>query len=264
MKSQLIHIYGPFFIHSYGLCIAIGLLVFVWLIQKHPKFKKMNLDEHFSTVVSIGTLAGLFGGRFLYMITSEENVFDITAWIRIWEGGLSILGCIIAILCVVPFYLRHKKIPILPFLDLVSIYTPLLQAISRVGCFFAGCCYGLQTTSFFSIVYSDPTVVAPLHVPLYPTQLYSSCSLLFIFLLMYFVLQHIFNRPGQLLMLYLMLESGERFFIDFWRGDRIMINQFLSINQGIALGLFLASLTLFVLFSLPIFRDEKNDMHEHI
>ena len=100
----------------------------------------------------------------------------------------------------------------------------------------------------WGVRYADAKSSAPLHVPLHPTQLYSSATLFLIFLLLYFVLQRYLRRPGQLVSAYLVLMSIERFAVDFWRGDRALSPIFpsvISFDQLLAIGIFCAGLVLF-------------------
>lgn len=246
MKPILLHIYGPIAIHSYGLCIAIGLVLFMFFVRQHPLFEKLKLEPIFNNVVALGIFSGLLGGRILHLISEGEPFWDITRWFTIWEGGFAILGGIIGILAVVPWYIHSKGVSVLAFLDLVSIYTPLLQSVSRVGCFLAGCCYGLGSGSSFAITYTDPTSFAPINLPIHPTQLYSSFALFCIFMFLMLVLQKILNKSGLIFSSYLMLESAERFFIDFLRADREMVTAVFSTHQVVAALLFLIGATLFI------------------
>ena len=97
-----------------------------------------------------------------------------------------------------------------------------------------------------------------MHIALHTTQLYSSLLLFIIFLSMYFVFQKIVKKPGQLICIYLILASMERFAVDFWRGDRIFFNQnslslmltrTFSIHQLIAVGIFVTTGILFMYIS---------------
>ena len=133
MKPILFEIYGPIAIHSYGLCIAVGLLLFIFFVQQHPLFKKLNLEPIFFNVVTLGIFSGLLGGRILYLISQSKPFWDITRWFTIWEGGFAILGGIMGILIAVSWYVHKHGISDLAFLDLVSLYTPLLLSISSVG-----------------------------------------------------------------------------------------------------------------------------------
>ncbi len=237
----LLHIYGPFAIHSYGLMIALGLLLFMFLTRRDPRYSALNLDAHFSMILSVGIIAAILGGRLLFYASYPDQIQSVMQFFAFYEGGFSILGAISAVVLTLPFYLKVIGIPIVPLLDLFAIYAPLLQSISRIGCFLAGCCYGLPTTQPWGIIYTDATTVAPLNVCMHPTQLYSAALLLLIFAFQYFIGRNWFKYSGQLTCSYLFLVAAERFTVDFWRGDRILDGLHLSINQYVALALMAAA-----------------------
>lgn len=242
MYRELVHIYGPISIHSFGVMIAVGILAFIWLMQNHPRFKTLLTVDQFHSILCYGIIAGVIGGRLLYAASSwdiMESPFEI---FEIWHGGFSILGSIAGIVLVMPWCLRKEHIPVLPFFDLAALHAPIIQAFARIGCFLAGCCYGLPSTLPWAVVFTDASCPAPCNIPLHPTQLYSSLAAFGYFLLMYYVLQYALTKPGQLLGAYFMLAGFDRFFIDFWRADRIYLSatwsDALSMHQWIAIGLF--------------------------
>lgn len=243
MYSELIHIYGPFSIHSFGLFIIVGLGIFTWLTLKHPMRKKIISSERFIEVIGIGTLISIITARVLYIAMDWHAFSTWTEMIALWEGGFSLLGAAIGIVLLLPFYLKKIKVPILPFFDLLALHAPLLQAIARLGCFAAGCCYGSISSLPWAIQYHDPASSAPLCIPLHPAQIYSSLILLIIFLCMYCFLQRMLVIPGRITCIYLMFMSGERFIIDFFRGDReyLSILPFFSVHQYLALGILFCS-----------------------
>lgn len=242
MYRDLLHIYGPFYIHSFGVMIALGLIVFMWLVQRHPRFNSIITQDQFHAVLAYAIIAGVVGGRILYVISSWDLLDSPLEAFEIWRGGLSVLGSIFGIIIIMPLYLYKQHIPILPLFDLAALHAPIIQAIARIGCFLAGCCYGMPSNMPWAVTFTDPECPAMCLVPLHPTQLYSALFSLSNFLLMYFVLQYYFKKPGQLLGAYIVLASCDRFFIDFWRADRIYFAcpsiAALSMHQWIALGLF--------------------------
>lgn len=245
MSRELIHIYGPISVQSFGLLVAIGLSLFLWLVYTHKKRKKLISDQQFSTLTFIGILAGIVGGRLLYVAQEYRHMSGIVEMLSFWEGGFSILGTIICTLGTIILYLKAIKVPVLPVLDLVALYAPLAQSISRLGCFFAGCCYGTPSTL--------PWAVCPAHgcccIRLHPTQIYSSIFLFIIFLFMRFVSPKFCTKPGQTITLYVALAGFERFFIGFWRGDNEFFTshalRLFSIHQWIGLIVCTISITLF-------------------
>jgi len=239
MKKQLIHLWGPFSIQSYGLLIVIGILISTWLFLRNPRRMSILSKDQFNKLLMVAIISAIVGGRILYVMENNDigNVADI---FKIWEGGFSLLGSIIAILIALPLYLKYIRVPVIPFFDLAAIYAPLLQSIARIGCFFAGCCYGVETNVPWAIVYKDPHSIAPLFKKMHPTQLYSSFLLFMIFLFMVFYASKRLKKPGQLICTYLAFAATERFLTDFLRADRTLLSQsgFLphfSIHQWLAL-----------------------------
>jgi phosphatidylglycerol:prolipoprotein diacylglycerol transferase len=250
MYPELLSLYGPFSIQTYGVFIAIGLVIFTFAVLYDYRRKGIIEADQFFNVLTVGFLAALIGGRILYFLTnwqSHESCWDFFA---VWLGGFSLLGSTVAIILTVPAYLYAKKIPLLSFLDLVTTYTPLLQSISRLGCFFAGCCYGAPTSFILGIIPRYPIAQELNGIALHPTQLYSSFFLFIIFIILFIFSKRSFLKPGQLMCLYLFFMSIERFTVDFWRGDREFVFgypfNFLSVAQYIAL--LLAALGLIGLF----------------
>jgi phosphatidylglycerol:prolipoprotein diacylglycerol transferase len=253
LSRTLLHIYGPICIYSFGAIIALGCIIIYRLLVKDQTRIKLIDTESLLNVFSLSIITAIVGGRLLYMITSYNQIQSITDIFALHEGGLSILGAIIAILCILPWYLKKINVPTLPFLDLISLYAPLLQAISRFGCFFAGCCYGKPTDVPWGITYKTHDTLAPTFCKLHPTQLYMACGDALIFLILFHFAQARFKKPGQLLCLYLCCSSLNRFLVDFWRDDQeflpIQLMRIFSLHQWIALGIIISSIACFIVIT---------------
>ena len=205
--------------------VAVGFLVFLYFTCSHPLRKKIISIEQFFNVASIGLLSGIVGGRILFLLL-ERNSFKSNP-IEIfypWIGGFSMLGSIVAILIAVPIYLKKHKIPILPLLDISTLYLPFLHSIARIGCFLAGCCHGIPATpnAWYAITFkhlSGPLGSTPLH----PTQLYTSLSSLLIFVILLFISRITNPGKGIITLSFIALETFSRCIIEFWRGDGIPV-----------------------------------------
>lgn len=248
MYPNLLHIYGPLNINCYGVCIVLGILIFFNLIKRNPKFNKLITADQFKDTLFFSSVVGLIGGRILWTIEDWNSITNYYEIFALWTPGYASLGTILSILIFTPIYLKKISVPILPLLDLAAIYVPLLHSIARLGCFLAGCCHGIATNSAFGVTYTNPEVFVPEHLmftKIHPTQLYSSFALLVIFLLMYFVFQNKVKKTGELLFIYLIISSIERFFNDFLRYNRefydIPFLSYFSVDQLIALFIFLCS-----------------------
>ena len=117
------------------------------------------------------------------------------------------------------------------------------HAIGRLGCFAAGCCWGVECHLPWAVTFTNPAANeitgVPLNVPLHPTQLYESFSEFTIFA----ILLWRFGKPhkdGAIVSLYLMLYAGVRFLVEFVRFHEQgnLWGTPLDASQWISLGLF--------------------------
>jgi phosphatidylglycerol:prolipoprotein diacylglycerol transferase len=223
MDPRLFHIFGPIWINSYGLMISLGLLVTALLSYHSSLRKRLVSGDFYLNTIFFATIVGFIGGRIMYLFTNWQsfaaNPIEV---LYPWEGGFSLLGSFVCVPLFLWWYLSRNQVPILPFFDFVALYIPLLQAIARIGCHLAGCCYGISISkqTWYSIIYNHPDSLAPLHVFLHPTQLYSSALSFIIFCILQISALVLLKTPGKITALFFALEGFARFIIDFWRGDR--------------------------------------------
>jgi phosphatidylglycerol:prolipoprotein diacylglycerol transferase len=126
--------------------------------------------------------------------------------------------------------------------QLGDFFAPALalgHAIGRIGCFFAGCCYGKESSLPWSVIFNDENSLAVIGVHLHPTQIYETIGnfLLFTFLKFYGRKK---RRTGMIFAVYLIIYSVLRFVVEIFRGDYRGIQYVgLSISQVISMGLFM-------------------------
>jgi phosphatidylglycerol:prolipoprotein diacylglycerol transferase len=154
--------------------------------------------------------------------------------------------------------MKWHRLPIWKFSDLFTPSIALGLFLTRIGCFLAGCCYGKETTLPWGVRFTDPNSLAPLNITLHPTQLYDSANGLFLFLFLNWVDRRK-KFEGELFWLFILLYSISRFLIEILRGDPrgFLFGELISTSQGI--GIFLAILSLFMLFYLRKGFKEKED-----
>ncbi|MBM4306741.1 MAG: prolipoprotein diacylglyceryl transferase, partial [Deltaproteobacteria bacterium] len=133
--------------------------------------------------------------------------------------------------------------------DISAISIALGLFFGRIGCFFAGCCYGKETSLPWGITFTDPNSLARLNINLHPTQVYEAIASLALFLFLDWKRKKK-TFEGQVFWLFLLLYSVIRFLIEFWRDDPrgFLFGEIFSTSQGI--GIFLAIASLFMLFYL--------------
>lgn len=235
INPVLLPIVGNLAIHWYGVMIACGVMLAIYLSQNALIKSGLLTAEQYHQILVSSIIAGFIGGKLIYLITEENGALLTIS--HFFEGGFSILGTILGIALTLPFLLRKYHKPIFPILDIIVTVAPLIQCFGRIGCFIAGCCYGCKAATSLSVTYTHSLSLAPLGIPLYPIQLYSAGALFMIFIIMQISARY-YHRPGYLTCLYLILLSLERFIIDFWRDDRIWtsVSSILSFHQLFALG----------------------------
>jgi phosphatidylglycerol:prolipoprotein diacylglycerol transferase len=247
MHPVLLDIFG-IKIYSYGVMLVSGFLLGVWLAA--VRAKKLGIEPARILDLSFYVLiAGVIGAKIpLFLKEPSYYLGSFKAFISLLRsGGVILSGLFFAVITAV-FYLRKHKLDSWAILDLAGPSIILGQAVGRIGCFLAGCCWGKICESpvavtFTSTVAHEHTGV-PLNVPMHPTQLYSSlANFLIFFFLTWFYSRRAFK--GQVFLLYAVLYSIDRFIIEFFRGDmsRITIGGPLSDAQylciaGLLLGTF--------------------------
>ena len=131
------------------------------------------------------------------------------------------------------------------------------HAIGRMGCFFAGCCYGKAFDLPWSVTFTNPDSLASVNIPLHPTQLYSFVANLLIFIFLWFFRKRK-RYDGQLFWIYVFLYGVSRFLIEIFRGDfrGNFLFEILSISQVIGAFMALIAFVMLMLFGIRELRAE--------
>jgi phosphatidylglycerol:prolipoprotein diacylglycerol transferase len=170
------------------------------------------------------------------------NPLDI---FKVWQGGLVYYGGFIAVVVFTIMYCKIKNMQVLFLGDFFSPALALGHAIGRLGCFFAGCCYGKETNMSWGVVFKDKQSLAVLGEHLHPTQIYESLGNLFIFFILLFYTKKE-RKVGNVFAVYLILYAVLRFLVECFRGDdRGMCYFGLSISQNISIILFVVGVFIY-------------------
>lgn len=251
-------IIGPLSVRMYGLMIGTGFLLGLFLASRHAKREGLDPDRFLDMGVYL-LIAAIAGSRVLYVITEfREFANKPLEMFAIWNGGLVFYGGLIAAVPMGLWYVRKYSLPAWNSADIMAPYIALGHGFGRMGCFFAGCCYGAACNSPISVTFTDPRSLAPLNVPLFPTQLVEAGGEFLIFGAL-LILWRYKKFDGQIFSAYLLFYSMLRFVIEFYRGDAIRgvyFNGMVSTSQIIASGLFVVSLFMLWRFGQKKFRHE--------
>ena len=239
---------GPLTFRAYGFMIALGVLAAVWLVGRRFGQRGLNPD-HATGLAMWAVPAGLVGAR-LYHVITDWRSFE-GRWgdaFKIWEGGLGILGGVIAGAVAGYAYMRRHNIdPGLGF-DVVAPALPLAQAIGRWGNWFNQELFGRPTDLPWGLeidVDHRPAEYID-NETFHPTFLYESLwnLLLVVVLLRLDVLKKL--RPWGLFFTYLAGYSIGRLWIEAIRIDTASEIAGLRVNLWVFGLLLIASATLVV------------------
>ena len=247
MHPELFKI-GPLTVHTYGVLVAAGFLLGLTLAVRQAKKEGIPPNK----IVDLGfyiLLSALIGSRLFYVMINAghylKNPLDI---FKVWEGGLVFYGGLVLTVPTVLWYVKKNALNVWSTADLFAPSLAIGHAIGRIGCFYAGCCYGKPAEGVpWAVTFCDPQTLALVGIPLHPTQLYESLGELTIFLVLITLRRHkSFN--GQLFVAYVMLYSVLRFIVEFFRGDveRGFITHQLSFSQGVSVLIFLTAVAGFI------------------
>lgn len=213
-----------FDIPVYGLCILLGLslgmLVSLRLIIKKgagtrgtDPTESKGTDPWLFVAVFVITFAFAFAGaKILYILISfplrsffKVLLISLFSGKKEYTGGFVFYGGLIGGILGLFLGCRVLSCKVSDYIEETAVFVPLAHAFGRVGCFFAGCCYGKKINWAFSDV-----------LPRFPVQLVEAFLLLCVFGL----ILHLYCKgKNHLLVVYGVFYSVIRFVLEFFRGD---------------------------------------------
>ena len=201
----------------YAVLITSGMIIATVICCVRAPKHDLTSDQIINFVI-ICIPAAIIGARLYYVVFNWEfYAGDIKKILNIRGGGLAIHGGLIFAFIAVCILCAVWKLRPLNVLDLAVPCIAIAQAIGRWGNYFNSEAHGGPTDLPWAITVNGQSV--------HPTFLYESiwCFLLFFFLI------YVDNRrkfEGQTLLLYGILYSAERFFVEALRTDSLMIGPF--------------------------------------
>lgn len=237
---------GPLKLYTYGLLVATGFYAgILWAVRLG---RKEGIDPKFIYDTAFWVIiAAILGSRFFYIIVNIDYfVANPLSMFKIWSGGLVFYGGFVGVFIALVICTRRAKVDLWTFMDVCAPAGALGHSIGRLGCFFAGCCYGKVTTVPWAVTFHDALSMAPTGVPLHPTQLYSSANELLLFVIL--TLMRPYRKfKGQIFLTWVLLYAVTRSIIEIFRGDPrgAYFNGLLSTSQIIAGVVFVVAVTVY-------------------
>lgn len=201
----------------YGVLIALGMVLATIITYKRAPRHGLEPDRILDFIL-ICIPSGIIGAR-LYYIVFNWSMYegDFLKMINLRLGGLAIHGGLIFGIAAAVILCAVWKIRPLNVMDLAVPGVALAQAIGRWGNYFNSEAHGGPTDLPWAVMVNGQTY--------HPTFLYESiwCFLLFLFLI---YMDNHRRFEGQIFLLYGILYSVERFFVEALRTDSLMIGPF--------------------------------------
>jgi len=227
---------GNLTVYTYGFFVASGFMTGIWLARKEAR--RLGHDpEKIMDLCFYILVAAIAGARLFYVVINYRTFLnDPLEIVRLWNGGLVFYGGFIAALLVSVIYLRMHHLSVWKTADILAPSLALGHSIGRIGCFFAGCCYGSVCDLPWAVTFTHPETLAPMNIPLHPSQLYSSASNLAIFCFLW-AYRRRKKFDGQLFWLYVLIYALTRSVIELFRGDfrGTMLFDMFSVSQCIGI-----------------------------
>jgi len=203
---------GSFDITSFGVLVALGAFVGLWLFQREAQ--RSGIGPQAVDAAMAGVLGGLAGAKLLWVVEHrhEGALLDLilSRGGMSWFGGFA--GGIVAGLAV----MQLKRLPKVAVLAAAAPALAVGQAIGRLGCFLVGDDYGRPTSLPWGVAF--PRGLPPTTVPVHPTQIYEAVALI---PLAWMLVRWRVSGRSDLFVLgaYLTLAGAIRFLIEFLRVD---------------------------------------------
>lgn len=232
------------------LCLAFLVGMATEIVLRNRYTPDTCLSPFIAVFIFVGAL---FGARFFWIL-QYDRVANAWRAVYFWQGGWVFYGGFIGGLTAAVAYFRLVKVRVSVGLDLLSPPLALGIAITRIGCFLNGCCWGKVTDVPWAVRF--PIKVTPVvlrhfeqgllspddasTLPLHPVQLYNSVSNILLFGICLLVFKRK-QYDGQVFLTFLCGYGLFRFMTEFYRDDTPVFLLRITLSQTISLILFLSA-----------------------
>jgi len=238
------------FLPTYGVLFAAGALVaWMWFVKRArsmglPADPVFNLAFYTLLVGLLGAKLGLVIVDLPYFLENPRNLLGIIRSAGVLMAGIT-AGAVAFVL-----YARKHRLPLRDLGDAIAAPLVLAQGIGRLGCFAAGCCWGVETSSWCAVRFTEQAAReqtgVPLDIPLVPVQLFEAVFDLALALVLTLLWRRRPRPAGTVFWIYLITYGLGRGVLEHFRGDAVRgvwLNGAVSTSQlfslaAVAVGLF--------------------------
>ncbi len=208
---------GRFKVHSYGTMLALAFVVGILLTYARLKRTREIEPDKVVDLALFVLIGGIIGARLLYVLLNLRDYHSVADVVMVNRGGLSFHGGLLGAMLGGWVFARINHVPFLQICDLSSPAGALGYAITKVGCFLNGCCYGTPTDLPWACQFpAFPGALLEKTPPSHPVQIYDALINLPVF----FILLALLRRKryhGQVFFSWIVLYSLTRIFTEYFR-----------------------------------------------
>lgn len=248
---QYLFFIGDFPIRAYGVMLALAIIsgasVAYFLLKKDGRGWHEHIVD-FSITVAI---AGLIGARLWDVFFFDWHYYSnhLLEIPYVWQGGMAIQGGVVFGTLAGFWFVKKHNIDAWAFADVFAPALILAQSVGRMANLFNGDAFGHPTGGNFGILYPESTLAYRTYgnQPLWPAEIWEGQIdiLIFVALLLFSSFKH---AKGQVFVLYAILYSAARFFLEFLRGDYINLTMGLKSAQMTSLIVMIVGVCVFIYF----------------
>ena len=218
-------------IRWYSLAYIFGILI-GWYLAKKFLLENTEIRDKFDDYLTYLILGLILGGRLGYVIFYNfnyyaENLIDI---LKVWEGGMSFHGAVIGIILSSIIFAKKNNQSPYPYLDIVSIVSPIGIFLGRISNFINSELYGTETNVIWAVKFIQID-----NLNRHPSQLYEAFfeGIVLFVILLFFKKKNYLNIPGKMSGIFLIFYSFFRFIIEFFRAPDVQLGYlFLNFTMG--------------------------------
>ena len=255
-------------IPMYGICALTGIIVAAIVVAFTLRGRKDYSKLHIVNIPIFAAIGAFLGAHLVYFITRLDFFVkamqnpDITfsSWNSFWAvlgevfGGMVFYGGLLGAIFAAFIYCRVAKADFSLYADIIAPAIPLFHAFGRVGCVFAGCCYGIESSWGLTYTHTENGIehtVTRLPLPL----IEAGCNLVIMAVL--FILSKKHLKKGSLLGIYFVLYSIVRFTDEFFRGDEIR-GALLGLSTSQWISIFVLAVGIYMLLNRYVLKNKDS------
>jgi phosphatidylglycerol:prolipoprotein diacylglycerol transferase len=206
---------GPLAVRWYGLMYLVAFVLGYFIIRSELRRKNGPIPVEAADDFAFYLIVGLLiGARIGYVLVYNISEYIRAPWeiFAFWHGGMSFHGGLAGMVIAGWIFSRLRQVSFLELADMGALAAPPGLAFGRIGNFINGELYGRVTDVPWGMVY--PTGG---DLPRHPSQIYQSLSEGVLLFALLWWLRRKTTRPGEILVLFLIMYGVIRFNTEFFR-----------------------------------------------